>query len=86
MPHVKSVRINGCDCWFNTNDHPPPHFHLKDKGGAWEFRVFILTEPVKLETVFAIKRPPPRLQRKVGLEVSRHREQLLQEWEKTVKT
>lgn len=32
----------GLQAFFRSNDHRPPHFHVK-KAGMWEVRVYILT-------------------------------------------
>jgi hypothetical protein len=38
IPKVESFEISGLSCWFWSNDHDPPHFHVK-KHGEWEIKV-----------------------------------------------
>jgi hypothetical protein len=32
MPKVESFELVGLVCWFWSNDHNPPHFHVKKEG------------------------------------------------------
>ena len=38
MPKVACLEIPGLTCWFWSNDHNPPHFHVK-REGEWELKV-----------------------------------------------
>jgi hypothetical protein len=38
MPKVACFEIVGLTCWFWSNDHDPPHFHVK-RQGEWEYKV-----------------------------------------------
>ena len=84
MGRVDSIQLEGYVCWFNTNDHPPPHFHVK-KEGEWELRVFFLMEPVQFEEVFLLKRRVSgRFLRELAETVQDNRDELLQEWSEKV--
>jgi Domain of unknown function (DUF4160) len=39
---VSAFSIDGLICLFYSNDHRPPHFHIK-KAGCWEIRVYFLS-------------------------------------------
>jgi len=39
MPRVECLELPGLDAWFNSSDHGPPHFHVREKG-QWEIRVY----------------------------------------------
>src|ERR1700677_2081189 len=38
MPKVACFAIPGLTCWFWSNDHEPPHFHVK-RDGEWELKI-----------------------------------------------
>ena len=80
---VDCLRFEGYVCWFNSNDHPPPHFHVK-RTGEWELRVFFLMEPVRFETVFSLHRVSSRVLREIVQRVQENRSELLQEWSEKV--
>lgn len=87
MARVEAFEIEGLMLIFYSNDHRPPHFHVK-KTGAWEVRVFIETTTddfLDLGHVFQKKHGPSgRLQRQIAEQVSAHRSKLLEEWEAKV--
>jgi len=41
MGKVSCFRLGGVYCWFNSQEHRPPHFHAKRRG-RWHVRVFFL--------------------------------------------
>jgi hypothetical protein len=41
MGKVEAFRLQGIECWFNSQDHSPPHFHARKKG-KWHVRVYFL--------------------------------------------
>jgi hypothetical protein len=85
MSKVSSFTIAGIDCWFNSQDHRPPHFHARRKG-QWHVRVFFLMpksgmiEPVTRHLARMAKADRNAL-REMG---AAHREELLGEWEEKV--
>lgn len=38
MAKIDCFQIPGLYCWFWSNDHDPPHFHVK-RNGEWEIKV-----------------------------------------------
>jgi hypothetical protein len=85
MGKVTSIRIEGIDCWFYSQDHRPPHFHAK-KRGEWHFKVwFLRSEGTMLERA---KGPQGRItirdKRLLQKMAALHRAELLKEWEQKV--
>jgi Domain of unknown function (DUF4160) len=69
MPRVACFEIPGLTCWFWSNDHDPPHFHVKREG---EF---------ELQWGNA---PNAKVLRRIAKNVNGKRAQLLAEWEAKV--
>lgn len=90
MGKVDSFKIPGCECIFRSEDHNPPHFHVKHKQDGWEIRVFIATTTEKkLEYEFKVpssrKKPiPSDLQKDIRKEVVSKRVELMKEWDSKV--
>ena len=85
MGRVESFAVAGLDLWFNSHDHPPPHFHAR-KPGSWEIRIYILTcteGSADFETRWG-SRPTSRELRELASAVLRCRAALLGEWETKV--
>jgi hypothetical protein len=84
MGRVESLRIQGVECWFNSQDHRPAHFHARRRG-EWEVRVFfLLREEEMLEHV--TKRFIGSRHRALLCKAAREkRAELLIEWERKVK-
>lgn len=83
MPKVQCFEIAGLICWFWSNDHDPPHFHVK-RTGEWEIRVkFTEGEPRMFELVWG-GFPGVKVRRKIARNVEEHRVRLLAEWEANV--
>jgi len=43
VANVSAFEISGLKSWFWSNDHEPPHFHVK-KTGEWEIKVSFLED------------------------------------------
>lgn len=54
MGKVKDFRVQGLKAFFNSNDHYPPHFHVK-KVHMWEIRVFLLTSTKEIGLHYEVK-------------------------------
>lgn len=82
---VEAFTLGGSlNCWWNSSDHRPPHFHEKRKG-EWEIRVWFLTcSTGRLD--FQFKWPSrggmvdSTDQKEILQAVLKHREALLIEW------
>lgn len=90
MGKVVSLSISGCECFFNSSDHLPPHFHVKSKDGMWELRAFI-NGTTKQQLVYEFKFPSNRkvpilskLEKEIRKKIVQNREKLLGEWEAKV--
>lgn len=80
MPKVKCFEIFGLYCWFWSDDHDPPHFHVKRRG-EWELRVKFLENT---NSMFELKwgdPPNSKTLKTIAQNAIEHREQLLLEWE-----
>jgi hypothetical protein len=42
LGRIEEFSLQGLQAFFRSNDHRPPHFHVK-KSGVWEIRVYVLT-------------------------------------------
>ena len=83
MPKVECFEIPGLYCWFWSNDHDPPHFHVK-RDGEWEIKVkFAEGEEEMFEQKWG-DAPSGKILRQLKKLVIRHRAALLAEWEAKV--
>jgi Domain of unknown function (DUF4160) len=83
MPKVACFQIPGLMCWFWSNDHNPPHFHVK-REGEWELRVkFSEGEAEMFEVVWG-EAPSRKVLRQLAKAVKENRANLLTEWEENV--
>ncbi len=83
MPEVASFQLPGLFCWFWSDDHNPPHFHVK-REGEWEIKVkFTEPEAKMFESVWGDE-PSGRVLRQIRKLVKENREKLLTEWEAKV--
>ena len=83
MPKVDCFTIPGLDCWFWSNDHDPPHFHVK-QAGEWELKVNFLAgkdDMFELQWGYA---PKGKVLRQITRAVETNRAALLAEWEAKV--
>ncbi len=88
MVKVENFYIHGLEAFFRSNDHHPPHFHVK-KQGEWEIRVYIITSTEKLH--YSVKFPKNKKQLPSSKEeksilyfVINNREKLYLAWETKV--
>jgi len=86
MGKVASFDIEGIYCWFNSQEHRPPHFHAKRRG-KWHFRVWLLkSEGAMLERAKGPQGHISAQDKKLLLRKTVcYRAELLQEWEQKVK-
>ncbi len=83
MPKVACFGIPGLLCWFWSNDHDPPHFHIK-REGEWELKVkFAEGESQMFELEWG-DAPRAKVLRQIEKIVKEKRVQLLAEWEANV--
>jgi hypothetical protein len=83
---ISAFIIPGLDCLLFSNDHYPPHFHIK-KAGRWEIRVYFLScTEQELNYKFKFPKKPNRDEGPTGRErrdilkaVLKHRAALLKE-------
>ena len=78
----------GLDLFFHSDDHGPPHVHVR-RPGEWELRVsLLLTTADRLEYIVKWPSKPSgpksQLRRKICAAVVEHREALLKEWHNKV--
>jgi hypothetical protein len=83
MPRVECFEIPGLTCWFWSNDHDPPHFHVK-REGEWELRVRFTEDEAQMFELVWGKRPKSKLLREIAKTVNERRAELLAEWEDNV--
>ena len=84
MGQVDCCSVPGLDLFFHSDDHGPPHVHVR-RPGQWEIRVsLLLTTADRLE--YTVKWPSKpsglnrRVRRKIRTAMVEHREALLKEW------
>ena len=88
MAKVDAFSIAGLELFFYSNDHLPPHFHVR-KSGEWEIRVnFMRSTNSKLD--YDEVWPPKAIKLKRSVRkallknIRAHRAALLREWEMKV--
>jgi hypothetical protein len=86
MGKVEAFTIEGLTIWFWSEDHRPPHFHVK-KADAWEMKVNFLedTKKAMFEIIWSNKPVSAKAKRELAKQVKAHRQELLKEWETKVK-
>lgn len=89
MGKIEYFSIQGLQAFFRSNDHRPPHFHVK-KVRTWEVRVYILTSS-KNGLDYSFKFPKNNSvtltskEKKTILRfITNNREKLLLDWETQV--
>jgi hypothetical protein len=76
---VTAFPLSGLKIWFWSNDHEPPHFHVK-KVGEWEIKVSFLEDSSRMiEEVFG--KPSAKVLREIKELAEQHRPELLQQWQ-----
>ena len=83
MGRLEAFQVPGCRCWFFTGDHDAPHFHA-GAPDEWEIKVFFLQEPVVYEELWAAKRIPGGVLKRLLKLTAANRDQLLEQWERSV--
>jgi hypothetical protein len=83
MPKVACFEIPGLTCWFWSNDHNPPHFHVK-REGEWELKVKFAEGEAQMFEVEWGDPPKAKVLRTIAKTVAANRVQLLAEWEQKV--
>jgi hypothetical protein len=83
MPKVDCFDIPGLVCWFWSNDHNPPHFHVQ-REGDWELKVqFLAGEGDMFELQWGTS-PKAKVLRQIAGAVQANRAALLAEWQAKV--
>ena len=85
MGKVEAFTLAGIECWFNSQDHGPPHFHARRKG-KWHVRVrFMESKDDMFERVRGAQgRFSARQRNSLYETVKEIRGELLLEWERKV--
>jgi hypothetical protein len=89
MGKVDAFSIEGLEILFYSNDHLPPHIHIK-KTGEWEIKVY-LRDTTEDRLAGDLKKwstssPNRKTRKKIREQVVNHRSELLEEWEQKVDT
>jgi hypothetical protein len=86
MGKVSCFKLDGVECWFNSQEHRPPHFHARKKG-HWHVRVYF--QKTKDDMIERATGPRERMSSKDANALTdmaeRCRAELLKEWEKKVR-
>jgi len=81
MATVSAFQITGAKAWFWSDDHDPPHFHVK-RTNEWEVRVtFLLEEKDMIEVKWANRKPGKKVLKEITSLAKKHRVALLKQWE-----
>ena len=80
MATVTAFEIPGLTIWFYSNDHTPPHFHVK-KAGEWELRVNFQLDDEMFEVKWSNRVISSRVKRKIRKLVEEHRADLQIQWD-----
>jgi hypothetical protein len=83
MPKVACFEIPGLACWFWSNDHDPPHFHVK-RAGEWELKVKFTEGEAQMFDLAWGTTPKAKVLREIAKNVQAKRVELLAEWEAKV--
>ncbi len=83
MPNVECFQIPGLHLFFWSQDHDPPHFHVK-RPGEWEVRVVFAEDASRMFEVKWGAGPDSKTRRRIARLVEAHRLQLMAEWETKV--
>ncbi|XZE19826.1 DUF4160 domain-containing protein [Pirellulaceae bacterium SH449] len=77
---MTAFKIPGLKIWFYSNDHEPPHFHVKRRG-EWEVKVHFLLAPEEMiDAVFG--QPGSGFVKQITRLTEEHRMELLEEWQR----
>lgn len=81
MVTVSAFQIEGLKLWFWSNDHEPPHFHVK-KAGEWEVKIsFMLDQSEMVEVEWSKKHLSQKVLKQVTKLAEEHRVALLEQWQ-----
>lgn len=83
MGKVDAFSLPGCKCFFWSDDHGPPHFHVQ-KPGEWEVRVYFQEEPAVIEIRWKRHFFTGKVERELMKLVAVHREALWTEWSEKI--
>ena len=83
MAKVDCIEIPGLVCWFWSNDHNPPHFHVK-RTGEWELKVTFQADVSEMFELQWGDQPSGKVLRKIAKAVESNRAALLAEWQEKV--
>jgi hypothetical protein len=83
MRKVACFAIPGLTCWFWSNDHDPPHFHMK-RAGECELKVNFAEGEAQMFELLRGDAPKSRVLREIADKVREKRMELLGEWEANV--
>jgi len=83
MAKVDCFEISGLECWFWSNDHDPPHFHVK-REGKWELKVTFLAGAGDMFELQWGTSPKAKVLRQIAAAVEANRAALLAEWQAKV--
>ena len=79
MALVTAFQIAGLKIWFWSNDHEPPHFHVK-QNGKWEVKVSFLEDPsAMIEIVFG--KPKSKALKELTELTEQYRLELFAQWQ-----
>ncbi|MBU6175559.1 MAG: DUF4160 domain-containing protein [Planctomycetes bacterium] len=79
VARVTAFEIPGLTIWFWSNDHEPPHFHVKRRG-EWEIKVHFLMDASSMVEI--VRGTPSRKDLKqIVLLSEQHRRELLEQWQ-----
>jgi hypothetical protein len=85
MGRISCFGIEGVQCWFNSQEHKPPHFHAKRRG-EWEVRVHFMKSRTEMLEVKWKNERISRQDRKILCDkATTYRPELLKEWEEKVR-
>jgi hypothetical protein len=90
MGKLDAFSMSELDLFFLSNDHRPPHIHVR-KPGEWEVRVYFL-ESSKKRLIYDVKwsttvRTLTKIQEKQLIQLIRaNRDSLIKEWDEKVCT
>ena len=90
MARVECITIAGMDVFFNSNDHGPPHFHVR-KPDRWEVRIYFrscTSKKLSYSVKFALRSKGPTGRERTAIlnAVRDNLAALTMEWEQKVQT
>jgi hypothetical protein len=85
MGRISCFGLEGIQCWFNSQEHKPPHFHAKRRG-EWEVRVhFLKSRTEMVEVKWQNERISRQDRKNLCDKAKTYRPELLKEWEEKVR-